>query len=260
MGLDPVSGEVKKSFKARKYQPRGQKCNLNNATVRYIIAGMMEFIDPVAGTQTSTWIGRGVCSYGVLPANGLTYVFPTDCICFPMLRGNMALAGSEQKAEEEPASADALEKGPVFGKPAEPENSAGPGDWPCYRHDARRSGCASTLLPANVKQLWEKQPGGRISAPSIAGNTVYIAAIDEHRIDAMDAGSGKTRWSYCAGARVTFPPTIHKGLCIFGSQDGRVYCMHLMAHWYGATGLPRTINAYPPMVSLNQNGRCKAVY
>jgi hypothetical protein len=33
------------------------------------------------------------------------------------------------------------------------------------------------------------------------------------------------RWHFTAGGRIDSPPTIHRGLVLFGSRDGRVYCL-----------------------------------
>ncbi len=42
---------------------------------------------------------------------------------------------------------------------------------------------------------------------------------------ALDASSGQRRWQFTAGGRIDTPPTIHDGLCLFGSHDGWVYCL-----------------------------------
>jgi hypothetical protein len=52
-----------------------------------------------------------------------------------------------------------------------------------------------------------------------------VAAIDAHTVHALDARTGRRLWSYTAGARVDSPPTIHRGLALFGCRDGWVYCL-----------------------------------
>jgi outer membrane protein assembly factor BamB len=54
---------------------------------------------------------------------------------------------------------------------------------------------------------------------------LFVAAIDQHTVHALDADSGKKIWSYTAGGRVDSPPTIYNGLAIFGCADGWVYCL-----------------------------------
>jgi len=46
-----------------------------------------------------------------------------------------------------------------------------------------------------------------------------------YTVYAMDGSSGKILWSYCAGGRVDTPPTYYRGLVLFGSRDGWVYCL-----------------------------------
>ena len=45
------------------------------------------------------------------------------------------------------------------------------------------------------------------------------------RVHALDAKTGSTIWTYTAGGRVDSPPTIYKGLAIFGCADGYVYAV-----------------------------------
>jgi outer membrane protein assembly factor BamB len=74
---------------------------------------------------------------------------------------------------------------------------------------------------------------------------VFVASIDEHRVAALEAGSGKPRWSFTAGGRVAIPPTYYKGLCLFGSADGWVYCLRAadgqLVWRYRAAPSPRRI-------------------
>jgi hypothetical protein len=44
-------------------------------------------------------------------------------------------------------------------------------------------------------------------------------------VHALSACEGRLLWSHTAGARVDTPPTLHQGLAIFGSADGRVTCL-----------------------------------
>ena len=45
------------------------------------------------------------------------------------------------------------------------------------------------------------------------------------RVYALDAGDGKTLWSYTAGGPIDSPPTIYEGLVLFGCHDGWVYAL-----------------------------------
>jgi outer membrane protein assembly factor BamB len=49
--------------------------------------------------------------------------------------------------------------------------------------------------------------------------------VDAHTVHAIDAASGRRLWRRTVGGRVDSPPTIHRGLALFGSADGWVYCL-----------------------------------
>jgi len=53
-----------------------------------------------------------------------------------------------------------------------------------------------------------------------------VADIDSQRIVALDAADGRRKWIFPVGSRVDFPPTLHKGLCLFAAKDGWVYCLN----------------------------------
>jgi hypothetical protein len=77
----------------------------------------------------------------------------------------------------------------------------------------------------NVGQLWRTRLTGRLSQPVVADGQVYVAAMDQHTVHALNADSGAPCWNFVAGGRIDSPPTIHGGLLLFGSADGNVYCV-----------------------------------
>jgi len=80
-------------------------------------------------------------------------------------------------------------------------------------------------VPPQVGPAWRAKLGGRLTAPVAAGGRVYVAARDAHTLYALDWATGKVVWKFVAGARIDSPPTIWQGLVLFGSADGRVYCL-----------------------------------
>jgi len=52
-----------------------------------------------------------------------------------------------------------------------------------------------------------------------------VAVPDLHRLDALDATTGRSRWSFTAGGRIDSPPTLVGSLAIFGCRDGCVYAL-----------------------------------
>ena len=207
------------------------RCYREKATSRYILAGKrgIEMMD-LRGKNHSrnNWV-RGACQYGILPANGLIYAPPHACGCYmeSKLYGFWALA-AERARRGGPRAPDAqrLEKGPAYARPVEPE----PDDaesWPQYRHDALRSGVAKTAVPAKLQRAWRVEVGSRLTPPVVAGGRVLVADMDTNTVYALDQGTGKTAWSYVAGGPVDSPPTVYRGMALFGSADGRVHCLRL---------------------------------
>jgi len=55
---------------------------------------------------------------------------------------------------------------------------------------------------------------------------LYAALVDEHHVVCLDTRSGKKLWEFAAGGRIDSPPTwASTGHVLFGSADGRVYCL-----------------------------------
>ncbi|MEA3367122.1 MAG: PQQ-binding-like beta-propeller repeat protein, partial [Planctomycetota bacterium] len=214
------------------------RCWRNKATDRYILAGRrgVEFIDLATGDlRWHNWV-RGVCRYGVMPANGLLYAPPHACGCYitAKLDGFFALAPAPAKASAsakatggkpaDEAAAARLEKGPAYGsRTSNLKSEISEADWPTYRHDAARSGCTTAAVPAGLRAAWVAEVGGRLTAPTVGGGRVFVASVDAHRLSALDADSGRPAWDVTAGGRVDSPPTLHGGRAIFGCRDGCVY-------------------------------------
>jgi hypothetical protein len=54
---------------------------------------------------------------------------------------------------------------------------------------------------------------------------VFAARTDAGQLVALDAATGKQLWCYSAGSRIDTPPTLYRGLAIFGCRDGWVYAL-----------------------------------
>jgi len=238
------------------------RCYPSKATDKYLMTSRtgIEFIDPkTKHWQTHHWV-RGGCIYGILPCNGMVYAPMHSCGCYleSKLNGFNALAAGPvvKEARTRPTDKGRLERGPAYGR-ADPR-SAIPNrhssDWPTYRHDAARSGATAAAVPADLKQSWRTTPGGRLSAPVIAGGRVFLTAIDTHTICALDAKTGRRLWDYTVGGRVDSPPTIHRGLALFGSADGYVYALGAadgrLAWRFRAAPVDRRIVAYGQVESI----------
>jgi outer membrane protein assembly factor BamB len=232
-GRDLQTGAVRSEFKPD-VSPDWfhHRCYRSRATDKYFIASRtgFEFIDLEAKHwDINHWV-RGGCMYGFMPANGLVYAPPHDCGCFleSKLFGFNALAAesASRKVPREVPDDGRLERGPAYAPiPGSQSPIPSPEDWPTYRHDAERSGAVQSLVPAELKRLWQMKLGGKLSRQVVAGGKVFLAAVDAHTVYALDAKTGEIVWSYTAGGRIDSPPTIDQGRALFGSADGWVYCV-----------------------------------
>jgi len=212
------------------------RCWRNKATDRYILGGRrgVEFIDLATGdVRWHNWV-RGVCRYGVMPANGLLYAPPHACGCYitAKLDGFFALAPAAEGAATAAARVEApdgrLQKGPAYARIENRASKIGNGrDWPTFRHDAARTGCTDSAIPTDLRPAWTASVGGAVSPLTVGGGRVCVAAIDAHRLCALDAETGKPVWDVTAGGRVDSPPTLDGGRAIFGSSDGCVTSVRL---------------------------------
>ncbi len=236
VGRDVRTGQVKRTsavLEDLRTAGHHHRCYREKATQRYVLSGHrgVEFFDLVAGNHSrNNWV-RGVCQYGVLPCNGLVYAPAHSCGCYmeAKLYGFWALAAERDSKVDAPTSdADRLERGPAYGQTGDRSSKGGDGqDWPTLRGNPLRSGSTGMALPAKLEDVWESSVGGRPSAPVVADGAVLVSSIDVHRVIALDAQNGEARWEFLAGGRVDSPPTVWRGLALFGCADGWVYCLRM---------------------------------
>jgi len=124
-------------------------------------------------------------------------------------------------------------------------------DWPTYRYDNARSGATPQSLPASMHVQWTHtaghapQPAWSAPAerpregfylkprvrfdnafhPVIAGTMVYFGSSADDKVYALDAATGRVKWSFFSGGPVRLAPTLSGGRLYFGSDDGCVYCL-----------------------------------
>jgi outer membrane protein assembly factor BamB len=245
VGIDVRTGEIVETLPFAHTQHH-HRCYRNKATPHYLLIGHsgIQVVDLATRQyETHRWV-RGLCQYGIMPANGLLYVPPDTCQCYGSGKINGFFALSEENSwagvEVEPI----VDRGPAFAGPTEGgedsaaeseaptpsgEAAADPfdtaGQWPTFRGNICRSGSASCRVPEKPAVTWKASIGPTATAPTVSGGRVFIADRDGYAVHCLDARSGRLLWKYLAGGPVDSPPTIHKGLCIFGCGDGSVYCL-----------------------------------
>jgi outer membrane protein assembly factor BamB len=230
--LDLYTGEVKRAIRKEDVWPGGHhhRCYRNKATKNFALCGRrgLEFVDLTGGdNHVINWWVRGICQYGIMPCNGMVYVPPDPCRCFNSIKvdGLVALAAADATSEGAADDDPALFKGPDYEKQRPFERSGENDCWPTYRHDTARSGSSNTMVPARLETKWSRDLGAALSGLVVAGNRVYVGAVDEHTVYCLDATTGERLWSFTAGGPVDSPPTVSDGLAVFGSRDGHVYAV-----------------------------------
>jgi outer membrane protein assembly factor BamB len=115
-------------------------------------------------------------------------------------------------------------------------------DWPQYRGDAERSGYTTEKLPAKLPLAWTYRPlyapvpawprddrmlFDRAHDVVISGGVLLFGSSADCRVVALDAATGRTRWSFVTDAPVRFAPAIWKDRAFIVSDDGYMYCLSL---------------------------------
>ncbi len=231
-GRDPRTGEVKQEFTpdVSTYWFH-HRCYRGKATDKFLLMSRagVEFVDVENQSWSPNHFVRGACTYGIMPANGLLYAPQHPCACYPeaKLTGLNALApAASSPPPPELSDSDRLQKGKAYNEIASRKSQiANPADWPTFRHDAARSGHASTSVPTKLHFVWKTKIGTKLSSPVIADGKVFVADVNAHTLHALDAASGERLWQFTAGGRIDSPPTWYRGGVYFGSADGHVYCL-----------------------------------
>ena len=225
-GIDPITGQLLPKLPQPVNRNWSGRCYDDIGTEDCILAQTMEIVSLDGRDLKHIRGARGQCAIGFIVANGSVFTPPNQCIgCYPMIRGAVAYdvpTAKRLKVQD----AQRLEKGSAYAGIGNPQSTIRNEDWPMYRHDTLRTSCSPAALPhKGLVRKWEAQASGRLTQPVVADGRVVVASVDQHRVSAFDAASGRPLWEFVAGARIDTAPTLHAGLCLFGSHDGFVYCL-----------------------------------
>lgn len=257
-GYDLRTGAVKRTLEIGNLISPGHhfRCFRAKATSRFLIWPKRgaEFID-LEGTDhmRNDWL-RAPCFTGLTPANGLLYVPPSQCFCYPgvLVSGFLAMTKDPSSDVDVPKAKGRVERGPAWGSSPPMDISAS--DWPMHRHDVHRSGATAQLVPTQLKERWEVQLPCPSSQAVVVGDRLWIAAKDRHRIECRRLTDGQLIWNFTAGGRIDSAPTIHQGRVLFGCCDGAVYCLRASdgaLMWrFLATPLDRRLVAFDQVESV----------
>lgn len=143
------------------------RCYRDRATSRFLLGEKngLDFIDPDSPDKQQVPQGmRGTCQLGILPSNGLIYLPPLACVCEPMrkLNGFFAVAHGAERPYPDPSQfGPRFRPGPAYGQIVQPSDKLADNEWPTFRHDLARTGCATSKLPGKLNLTWEQSLGHR---------------------------------------------------------------------------------------------------
>lgn len=207
-----------------------QRCYMGRATRKYLMTSGTgtEFYEIGSRSIDLNHHVRGSCIYGVMPSDGMLIKPPDSCACYyqSKVAHFMALCPEQTRTRNTPvAEEERLEKGPAYGRPGTTDRDARSSGWITLRSDTSRSGYTARELPENLVPGWQAAIGSKLSAATSADGRVFVASIDAHTVYCLDATDGSTLWTFTADGRIDSPPTLHRGMALFGAADGYVYCL-----------------------------------
>ena len=246
--LDPMTGKVLASFPVSR-----RACTRSVGTADGIFfraSGGSVRLDLASGKPQ--WISpmRPPCHIGVVVAHGHLYWMPWVCDCNLQMFGAIACAPAGDFAFDQAAEADRLDANNyTLGRPS---LGASPTDWPTYRGNNARTAATQAAVAAQVEELWTAQCGPEATAPVVAGGHIFVAD-GCGVVRALDAATGKPRWTAYTGGQVHYPPTIAQDCIYVGSADGFVYCFEAVTGsrlWrFRAAPVERRIPVYGKLIS-----------
>ena len=254
VGVDIHTGEIADLVPFARNQHH-HRCYRDKATEKYLLIGHsgIQLVDPKTKIgATNQWV-RGICQYGIMPANGYIYVPPDPCQCYSDMKINGFFALMESSSSDHIKTAPVLEKGAAYADVSGKKDSP-PVDvllskdgWPTYRGDISRSGSARCELDDKLERKWEANLGEDLTAPVISNDKVILARKKAYSVYCLGRSDGKVKWKFLAAGPIDSPPTIYKGLCIFGCGDGSVYCLDStdgrLAWRFKVSGMERRIGS-----------------
>ncbi len=126
-------------------------------------------------------------------------------------------------------------------------------DWPTFMHDNHRSGVTGEKLQPPLGESWVfkavRPPEPAWPPPAKqdfyhhhddlretvaydrafqvvgAGQTVFFGSSADDKVYALDARTGRTRWTFFTEGPVRFAPSVDEGKVYVGSDDGCAYCL-----------------------------------
>jgi len=114
------------------------------------------------------------------------------------------------------------------------------GDWPQYRADAARTGYVPEQLAAPLALAWTYESAhaparawptndrlafDQAFQPVIAGGVLYFGSSVDDKVYALDAATGRQRWTFFTDGPIRFAPAVWEQRVYVASDDGYLYCL-----------------------------------
>jgi len=127
-------------------------------------------------------------------------------------------------------------------------SSTSSGNWQNIGGDLQHSGYSDSQ-PVELELVWKYKTGNSdISAPIIDSGILFVGS-DDSKLYAIDALTGKLKWSYSAYGRV-YTPTAKDGMVFAQSYDNRVYALDYNGNFKWSYNAGSSIFS-PPVVYNN---------
>lgn len=218
--FDAATGKVKQ--KNITQDNESTHCWSSKGAGNYLFYSRNLFLDRRDMQTTVNGLVRSMCAIGHIPAERQLFFLPHNCRCGTLIRGVLAMGAPEQAYD----FSKYVAPGPIsLGGTYAPQADT-PADWPLFRGTPQRASSCRTDLGTEPRKKWEATVGGEgLTQVVSAYGMAFLADGVGQRIVALDAESGASKWSFPTGSRVSYPPTLHKGLCLFGTSAGWVWAL-----------------------------------
>ena len=95
---------------------------------------------------------------------------------------------------------------------------------PCVRHVRGARGFVVAWDAATGRELWRYDAAPVETSPLLVGKLLYVGSWDG-TFSALNARTGKVRWTFQASAGITSSPAYDSGTVIAGTDDGHVFAL-----------------------------------
>jgi len=241
VGYDLATGKPAKTLDPRDVQSDGHhlRCYRAKATENYLITQYrgVEFIGVDGRGNSQTDWTRGACSFGVVPANGLLYVPPNPCFCYPgvKVRGLNAfgVGSGEWRVASGRGRGARLVRGGAYGGEFKSQISDLRGDRGTRGSDssADRKSQIADLRGDRAERDLDPEADRRATDPDSETVRNPQSNWPTYRHDAMRHGSTGSevparvavRWDVALGGKIT-PPVVAAGKVYVAVKDQHAVC------------------------------------